>query len=151
CAIPFQFRRDGDNVASDSQWFADGISWRPQTSNGSAPSINSKLCPVNETGTIRGQEDNGFGNLVRCSRTVRRSLGGQLLKGLAHSLCAFGACRPRADGIDPDTARPIFSGPRFSQQVQGGLARPIEAHAGHPVISDHRGYIDYRPFASLCP
>src|SRR2546427_5018334 len=35
------------------------------------------------------------------------------------------------------------------QQIDGGLARAIEAHAGHPVIGDHRRYIDDCPFASL--
>jgi hypothetical protein len=40
----------------------------PQCSNGGAPSIDGECCAVNETGTIRRQEDNGLSNLLLCSR-----------------------------------------------------------------------------------
>jgi hypothetical protein len=38
----------------------------PCISNGSAPAIDGGFCPVNKTRTIRRQENNGLGNLVRC-------------------------------------------------------------------------------------
>ena len=104
---------------------------------------------MNETGTIRRQEDNGLSDLVRSSGTARWRLGGQLLEALPHCVSAFRARRPRAHRIDADTAPAIFGRPRFGQQVDGGLARSIEAHASQPVIGDHRRYIDDCPLASL--
>ncbi len=81
----------------------------PQFSNGGAPSVDGECCAVNETGTIRRQEDNGLRNLVRCSRAARRRLGGQLIESLALYFRAFRARGSRAHGIDADTARAIFS------------------------------------------
>src|SRR4030095_14649553 len=66
-----------------------------EASNGSAPSIDGELCAMNETGTIRRQEDNGISDLVRCSRTARWRLGGQLLEGRPHCVSALRARRPR--------------------------------------------------------
>src|SRR6266481_8872670 len=100
---------------------------RPPYSNGRAPAVDSEFGAMNETGTIRRQKHDGLRNLVRCRWTARWRLGGQLLKPLPHGLRAFRARRPRAHGIDADTARAIFRRPRFGQQVDGGLARAIEA------------------------
>jgi hypothetical protein len=55
---------------------AAGRSFHEQFSNCAAPSVDGEFCAVNETGTIRRQEDNGLGNLVRCSRTARWRLCG---------------------------------------------------------------------------
>src|SRR5439155_8209986 len=65
----------------------------------------------------------GLGNLVRCSRTARRRLRGELLESLAHCIRAFRAGGSRAHRIDADAAGAIFSCPRFRQQIEGGLAR----------------------------
>jgi hypothetical protein len=46
----------------------------PRLDSGS-PSIYGELCTINETGTLRRQEDNCLGNLVGCGWTARRSLG----------------------------------------------------------------------------
>src|SRR5262249_46219042 len=85
--------------------------------NRGAPSVDGELRAVNETGAIRRQEDYGLGNLVRCSRTARRRLGGQLLESLAHGVRAFRARRAGTHRIDADTTRAIFRRPRFGQQV----------------------------------
>src|SRR6266705_533866 len=82
---------------------------RPQDSNGRAPSVDGEFCAVNETGTICRQKNNGLSNLVRCRRTARRRLGGQLLESLPHGVRALRARRSRAHGIDADTAGAIFS------------------------------------------
>jgi hypothetical protein len=82
-------------------------------SNGGAASVGGEFCAVNETGAIRRQEDDGLGNLVRCSWTARRRLRGQLLNTLPHGIGAFPARRSRAYCINADTARAIFSRPRF--------------------------------------
>src|SRR5713226_4417614 len=100
-----------------------------QQSNGGAPSVYGELCTVNETSTIRRQEDNGLGNFVRCTWTTRRRLGSQLLEGLAHCFGTFRARRSGTHGIDPHPARAIFGRPCLGEQINGGLARPIEAHA----------------------
>ncbi len=50
--------------------------WNAQFSNGGAPSVDGEFCAVNETGTIRRQEDDSLGDLVRRSRAARRRLGG---------------------------------------------------------------------------
>src|SRR5437016_13030776 len=81
-----------------------------QFSNRSAPSVDGEICAVNKTGTIRRQEDNGFGNLVRCSRTARRRLCGELLESFAHCVGALGSRRPRGQWIDADTGRAMCSG-----------------------------------------
>src|SRR5437870_12837085 len=94
-------------------------------SNGSTPSVDSEFCTVNETGTIRRQEDNGLSDLVCCSRTTRRRLGRQLIEPLTHRLRAFRARRSRAHCVDADTARSVFSRPSFGQQINGGLARAV--------------------------
>src|SRR5438445_12787762 len=109
-------------------------------SNGGAPSINGELCPMNETGTIRGQEDNGFGNLVRCSRTVRRSLGGQLLKGLAHSLCAFGArfmgrSLPLMEGALPFEVCGRHGGPTKNMNVSMTVNGSVQAITVEPRMT----------------
>jgi len=53
------------------------------SSDRGAHSIDSELRAVNKTGTICGQKDNCFCDFVGRGWTVRRSLGGQLLEGLA--------------------------------------------------------------------
>ena len=82
-------------------------------SNGGAPSVDGEFCAVNETGAIRRQEDDGLGNLVRCSWTARRRQRGQLLNTLPQGIGALRACRSRAYCINADTARAIFSRPRL--------------------------------------
>jgi hypothetical protein len=52
------------------------LSSRRAILNGGTPSVDGEFRAVNETRTIGRQEDNGLGNLVRCSRTTRRRLGG---------------------------------------------------------------------------
>src|SRR5213080_2677947 len=116
---------------------------------GGAASVYGEFCAVNETGTIRCQEDDGFGNLVGGSRTASRRLGGELLQSLTHRVRTFRARRSRADCIDADPTRTILSRPCFRQQIDGGLAGAIETHTRHPVIRDHCRYIDDCPFSSL--
>jgi hypothetical protein len=53
-----------------------GGSIRSSGLDGGSPSIHGKLCAINETRAIRGQEHDRLGNLVGCGRTARRSLGG---------------------------------------------------------------------------
>jgi len=48
----------------------------PRSLYGGAPPVYGEFRALNKTGTIRRQEDNGLGNLVRCSRTACRRLGG---------------------------------------------------------------------------
>src|SRR5215469_12172837 len=96
--------------------------------HGSPASVDSKLCTLNEAGTIGCQEDNGFGNLVRCSRTSHGCLGGKLFEGFTHSLCAFRAGRSGTHRIDADASRTIFRRPCFGQEIDRGLTRAIQAH-----------------------
>ena len=44
-------------------------------SDSGAPSVDGELCPINETGTIRRQEDNRLSDLVSRTRTTGGRLG----------------------------------------------------------------------------
>src|SRR5262249_19245906 len=50
---------------------------------------------------------------------------------------------------DAESLGAIFARPRFGQQIDGGLARSIEAQALHPEIGGHRRDVDDCSFASL--
>src|SRR5579864_8794526 len=44
---------------------------------------------------------------------------------------------------------PYSARPRFGEEINGGLARSIKAHARHSVIGNHCRYIDDCTFTSL--
>jgi hypothetical protein len=53
------------------------------------------------------------------------------------------------DRIDADALGAVFGRPRFGQQIDGGFARSIEAHARRAVSGDHRRDVDDGSFAPL--
>src|ERR1700746_1283214 len=96
-----------------------------QFSNRSAPSVDGEICAVDKTGTIRRQEDNGFGNLVRCSPTA----GWRLCASCSRAspiVRAFGTRRSRVTVLTRTPLGAIFSHPRFSQEITGGLTRYVK-------------------------
>ena len=67
---------------------------------------------MNETGTVRSQENNCFGNFVGCRRAARGSLGSKLLKTFSHRIRAL---RARGPGLTAFTRTPF--GPYSAAQV----------------------------------
>src|SRR5215471_18677748 len=123
----------------------------PRAANlyGGSAAIYRQNRTVDETGTIGRQEHDRLGNLLRRSGTSSRRLRRELLQRVAHCRCAFGAGWSGTDRIYADALGAIFGRPRFSQQIESGFARPIEAHDRRAVISDHRRDIDDCSFASV--
>jgi hypothetical protein len=107
-------------------------------SDGSAPSIHGEIRAVNEAGTVCGKEDNRFSNFVGRCRTTGGGLGSELVEPLAHHFCALRTRGPGTHCVHADTLRSILGSPGFGQQIDGGLARTLEAHSGRSVIGDHR-------------
>src|SRR2546430_4328455 len=85
-------------------------------SNGAATSIDREFCPVNKTGTIRGQKHDSFRDLIWFGRPAGRRLGGQDRKSTrlnsSHSQISYAVfCLKKKNKHFPRTYRPLLRFP----------------------------------------
>src|SRR5215469_1315643 len=53
-----------------------------------------------------------------------------------------GAYRAGSDGVDPNSARAVFGGPRSGQRLEGGPACAVHGHSWPAEAGDHGADVD---------